>query len=105
MTAFENHSNGVEVQGEGTVAAILPDDIEGSRHQRFLVRVDSGPTVLISHNIDLAPRVLSLRQGDPISFSGEYAWNPKGGLVHWTHRDPSGHHNAGWLKHNGEIFQ
>lgn len=102
--ALENHSRGVEVEGAGTVAAILPDDVEGSRHQRFLVRLDSGTTVLISHNIDLAPRVSSLRTGDPVTFRGEYVWNPKGGLVHWTHRDASGHHEAGWLKHNGETF-
>jgi hypothetical protein len=105
VTAFENHSSGVEVQGEGTVAAVLPDDVEGSRHQRFLVRLDFGQTVLISHNIDLAPRVSSLRRGDRISFSGEYVWNPKGGLIHWTHRDPAGRHHAGWLKHNDETFQ
>ena len=104
-TAVANHSSGVEVQGEGTVTAILPDDVEGSRHQRFIVRLDSGTTVLISHNIDVAPRVSSLRAGDRVAFAGEYVWNAKGGLIHWTHRDPSGHHNAGWLKHNGETFQ
>ncbi len=103
--AFERRSRGVKVQAAGTVAAILPDDVEGEPHQRFLVRVDDGPTVLIAHNIDLAPRVSPLRTGDRISFSGEYVWNPKGGLVHWTHRDPAGHHEAGWLKHNGQIFQ
>lgn len=103
--AFRNHSNGVEVQGTGTVTAILPDDVEGGRHQRFLVRVDPGPTILIAHNIDLAPRLASLRIGDAIEFRGEYVWNPKGGLVHWTHRDPNGHHQAGWLKHNGDLSQ
>ena len=96
--AFENHSSGVEVQGEGTVAAILPDDSEGSRHQRFLVRLDSGRTVLITHNIDLAPRLAPLGIGDQVAFRGQYVWNPKGGLIHWTHRDPAGHHEAGWLK-------
>ena len=96
--AFENHSDGVEVQGEGTVARVLPDDSEGSRHQRFLVRLDSGQTVLITHNIDLAPRLAPLTIGDRVAFRGEYVWNPKGGLIHWTHRDPAGHHEAGWLK-------
>jgi hypothetical protein len=104
-TAFANHSSGVEVQGAGTVAALLPDDVKGGRHQRFIVRLDSGTTLLISHNIDVAPRVSSLRVGDRIAFAGEYVWNAKGGLIHWTHRDPSGHHNAGWVKHNGETFQ
>ncbi|MGZ7031830.1 MAG: DUF3465 domain-containing protein, partial [Thermoanaerobaculia bacterium] len=47
----------------------------------------------------------SLRTGDQVAFRGEYVWNPKGGLVHWTHRDPTSHHQPGWLKHNGETFQ
>lgn len=102
--AFRNRSDGVDVQGAGTVAAVLPDDAEGSRHQRFLVRLASGQTLLISHNVDLAPRV-PVRVGDSIAFRGEYVWNPKGGLVHWTHRDPAAHHTAGWLRRNGRTFQ
>lgn len=105
IAAFEQHSHGAHVQGDGTVVAILPDDTRGSRHQRFLVRVDSGPTVLIAHNLDLAPRLSPLQKGDRVSFSGEYVWNPKGGLVHWTHRDPAGRHETGWLKHNGATVQ
>lgn len=103
--AFASHAREVEVEESGTVVAVLGDDDEGSRHQRFLVRADSGPTVLVAHNIDLAQRVPSLRKGDRISFRGQYVWNEKGGVVHWTHRDPSGHHEAGWLKRNGETFQ
>lgn len=103
--AFDNHSSGVEVEGAGKVTAILPDDTEGSPHQRFIVRLDSGRTVLIAHNVDVAPRVTALRAGDTISFRGEYVWNPKGGLIHWTHRDATGHHEAGWLEHNGQTFQ
>lgn len=103
--AFENHSSSIQVQGQGSVMKILPDDTRGSRHQRFIVRLPSGQTVLIAHNIDLAPRVSPLREGDSISFSGEYEWNPKGGVIHWTHRDPAGHHPAGWIKHAGQMFQ
>jgi hypothetical protein len=40
-----------------------------------------------------------------IQFYGEYEWNNKGGVVHWTHRDPNGHHVGGWLKHNGSTYQ
>ncbi len=104
-SAFETHERNVSVEDHGTVVAILPDDDQGSRHQRFLVRVASGTTVLIAHNIDLAPRVEPLHRGDSISFRGEYIWNEKGGIVHWTHRDPSGRHAAGWLSLNGTVFQ
>lgn len=104
-SAFENHASNIQVEGQGTVAKILPDDNDGSRHQRFIVRLSSGQTLLIAHNIDLAPRVSSLNEGDVVSFSGEYEWNPKGGVVHWTHRDSDGRHPAGWIRHEGQAFQ
>jgi hypothetical protein len=96
--AFEQQRSNVQVTSSGVVVRVLPDDEQGSRHQRFLVRVDSGQTVLIAHNIDLAGRVEGLRAGDRVEFSGEYEWNNKGGVVHWTHRDPAGRHVAGWVK-------
>lgn len=104
-TAFKNHARNVQVQGQGVVTKILADDNDGSRHQRFVVRVDSGQTILIAHNVDLAQRITPLREGDAVEFNGQYEWNPEGGVVHWTHRDPAGRHQAGWLKHNGQIFQ
>ncbi len=103
--AFNGHASNIQVQGQGIVIKILSDDNDGSRHQRFIIRLDSGQTILIAHNIDLAPRVSSLSEGDAVEFNGEYEWNPKGGVVHWTHRDPVNHHSAGWLKHNGQVFQ
>ena len=96
------HAQGREVEGRGVVTRLLPDDRQGSRHQRFLVRTAGGPTVLIAHNIDLAERV-DLREGDTVSFRGEYEWNEKGGVVHWTHRDPRGRHERGWIEHNGRV--
>jgi hypothetical protein len=103
--AFNNLQSNVQVEGEGIVAKTLKDDLEGSRHQRFLVKLSSGQTVLISHNIDLAPRVESLATGDSVQFFGEYEWNSKGGVVHWTHRDPGGRHVGGWIKHRGKTYQ
>lgn len=53
--AFDSRRSGVQVQGEGVVTRTLSDDLDGSRHQRFIVRLNSGQTLLVSHNIDLAP--------------------------------------------------
>ena len=103
--AFNTRTSNVQVEGEGTVERILADDLDGSRHQRFIVRLASGQTVLIAHNIDLAPRVVELREGDTIEFYGEYVWNSQGGAVHWTHHDPQGKHVAGWVKHQGRTYQ
>ena len=103
--AFKNRTSNVQVESEGVVTRILADDLAGSRHQRFVVRLASGQTVLIAHNIDIAPRVAGLQKGDSVRFYGEYVWNEKGGRVHWTHHDPDGTHVAGWLKHNGRTYQ
>ena len=102
--AFEQRQRDVAVEGEGTVSRILSDDNAGSRHQRFVVRLASGQTVLIQHNFDLAPRIENLTVGDEVSFSGEYIWNEQGGLIHWTHHDPARKHKGGWIKHGDKLF-
>ncbi len=84
---------------------ILADDEAGSRHQRFIVRLDSGTTVLVAHAVDVAGRVSPLQVGDELSFRGEYVWNPRGGLVHWTHHDPVGRHAAGWIRRGNRVFE
>ncbi len=101
----ESGASGVQLQGQGTVIKVLPDDNDGSRHQRFILKLESGQTLLIAHNIDLASRISSLQVGDNVSFNGEYEWNSKGGVIHWTHHDPKGRHAAGWLKHGGQTYQ
>ena len=103
--AFENQQSNLQIQGDGIVSKILPDDTKGSQHQRFILRLTNGQTLLIAHNIDLAPRIDNLNVGDTVEFYGEYEWNSKGGVVHWTHHDPSGRHEAGWLKHNDKKYQ
>ena len=103
--AYQNHQSNIQVQGSGTVSKTLSDDNQGSRHQRFILKLPSGQTILVAHNIDIAPRIPSLSKGDRISFCGEYKWNSKGGVVHWTHHDPGGRHKSGWLKHHGKTYK
>ena len=103
--AYNNHKSDIQVQGVGTVVRILSDDNKGSRHQKFILKLSSGQTILIAHNIDLAPRINSISNGDQVQFYGEYEWNKKGGVVHWTHKDPNGYHIGGWLKHKGKTYQ
>src|SRR6185436_4094299 len=39
--AFASGTSDVQVEGEGTVLSILSDDVDGSRHQRFIVQLAS----------------------------------------------------------------
>ena len=105
--AFRNRTSDVQVRGSGQVIRVLSDDRKGSRHQRFILKLSSGQTLLVAHNIDLAPRINSLRVGDTVEFNGEYEWNSKGGVIHWTHHDPPGgsSHADGWLKHRGRTYK
>lgn len=102
---FSERKSSVQVQGAGVVRKLLPDDNDGNRHQRFVVILATGQTLLVAHNIDQASRIEGLKVGDRVEFRGEYAWNPQGGVIHWTHRDPSGRHPAGWIRHNGRTYQ
>lgn len=101
---FHGRRSGVEVQGTGIVSRVLPDDDQGSRHQKFLLTTPGGVTILIAHNIDIAPRLDGLSVGDRVDFLGDYEWSDKGGTVHWTHHDPSGQHQNGWLKWKGRAY-
>ncbi|MBS1633875.1 MAG: DUF3465 domain-containing protein [Bacteroidetes bacterium] len=100
----KNLSN-VQVYGTGTVVAILSDDLDGSRHQRFIIELNSKQTLLVAHNIDLSPRIDELSLNDRVEFFGEYEWSDKGGVIHWTHHDPAGVHVNGWILHNNIIYQ
>lgn len=102
--AFRGKESDVAVLVEGTVQRILSDDTEGARHQRFILELPSGHTVLVAHNIDLAPRVADLAVGASVTVHGRYEWNEHGGVIHWTHRDPDGDHEPGWIEYRGRRF-
>ena len=104
LAAYRDRLSDQIVEATGVVDRLLADDLEGSRHQRFIVRLSSGHTILISHNIDIAPRINDLERGTEISFRGEYEWNEQGGVVHWTHHDPNGWHPDGWLLYDGAYY-
>ena len=89
----------------GTVTKLLSDDTTGSRHQRFIITLSSGKTLLIAHNIDIAPKIASLSEGGFVKFCGEYEMNAKGGVVHWTHHDPHNRHMGGFLEYNGKRYE
>lgn len=103
--AFESHAEKVQLTIDGVVDRILADQIGPSGpHERFIVRLaDVGLTVLIEHNLSLAPRV-PVVAGERVSARGEYIWNDQGGLLHFTHHDPDGSHEAGYIRYAGKRY-
>lgn len=102
--AFETNQTNLQVIGSGAVIRMLPDDLVGDKHQKFILELMSGQTLLISHNIDLAARIDTLQINNTVEFYGEYEWNIDGGVIHWTHDDPAGIHVNGWLFHEGITY-
>lgn len=100
---YDRRHSGTWIEGHGIVRRIVPDDNDGSRHQRFVLDTRNGQTLLIAHNIDLADRV-PLGVGDRIRFRGMYEWNELGGLVHWTHHDPLGVEDGGFVKFRRRTY-
>ena len=100
---YRQRISGEMVRVDGRVIKLLTDDNQGSRHQRFIIDIDPGLTILIAHNIDLAPRV-PLRLREKIEIFGQYEWNEKGGVIHWTHKDPNGTHAEGWIKYKDKLY-
>ncbi len=96
--------SGEWIEDTGFVRRLISDDNEGARHQRIILELRRGQTLLIAHNIDLAPRV-PVGIGDRIHFRGMYEWNELGGLVHWTHFDPHGAEEGGHIQFRSKEYR
>lgn len=104
MTSFEKGDTGAWIEVSGKVVRLLSDDHDGARHQRFILEHGRRQTLLIAHNIDLVERI-PVGLGDRVSLRGMYEWNDLGGLVHWTHRDPMGIEDGGYVRFRGDTYR
>lgn len=102
---FANHRSQVEVTADGVVVRILPDRSSSTgTHEQFIVKLTSQDvTVEIEHNISIGTRA-PVRDGDHVIVHGEYIWNSQGGLIHFTHHDPQGTHEDGYIVDNGTTY-
>ena len=95
---------------EVTFAATVssnPRFFMGSRthclHETFKVATPSGSLEIVD-NVSLAPKVPVL-PGDTIEVRGEYIPRSQHGpLVHWTHHDPTGRHEDGFIRFRGQVY-
>jgi hypothetical protein len=103
---FQSHRSHVEVTADATVVQVLPDRVSVTgTHEQFIIRLTSGDlTLLVEHNLSIAPRA-PVAVGDHVIVHGEYIWNTQGGLIHFTHHDPDGRHEGGFIQENGTTYQ
>ena len=79
-SAYAKADTGRWIEDSGLVLRLLPDDDDGSRHQRFVIKLRGGQTLLVAHNTEVAERI-PVGLGDRVHFRGMYDWNDLGGLV------------------------
>jgi hypothetical protein len=105
VSDFHNHQSNVEVTADGTVVRLLPDRTSSTgTHEQFIIKLSSGEiTIEVEHNISIASRA-PVAVGDHLIVHGEYVWNPQGGLIHFTHHDPRGTHEGGYIQDNGTTY-
>ncbi len=105
--AFAGGQSHVEVVARGNVTRILGTRAGRSgSHEGYLVRLDSGCdlVVKVETNVTLTGPV-PLHTGEPVIVKGEYEFYSLGGVIHWTHRDPEGRHEGGYVQAGGSTFQ
>ncbi len=98
-----------EVTASGSVSRILGTRLGRSGvHEGFLLHLSGagghGLTVRVEDNVDLTGPI-PLEPGEAAAVRGEYIYDPRGGLIHYTHRDPRGRHAAGYVQVAGRIYQ
>jgi len=99
--------SGSEVTVEGAVVRVLATSsgTQGA-HERFVVAVKAGNAeqdILVADNVTIG-RAAPVRRGDDVIVRGELAIDPTGPVIHWTHHDPRGRHESGFVRVNGELY-
>ncbi|MBV8117201.1 MAG: DUF3465 domain-containing protein [Candidatus Eremiobacteraeota bacterium] len=105
--AFQAGRSHVEVVADGAVVRVLgvaPGRV--SPHEGFLLRLSSGCSTIVrvEANTDFTG-TFALAPGDPVVVKGEYEYYPRGGVIHWTHRDPRGRHEGGYITVHGHTYE
>ncbi len=95
----------MEVTADGTVVRLLPDRTSNTgTHEQFIIKLSAqNLTIEVEHNISIGARV-PVQVGDHVIVHGEYIWNPQGGLIHFTHHDPQGTHEGGYIVDQGKTY-
>lgn len=103
VKAFDDKTSNIMVEAEARVVLLLPDIEDLGRFQEFKVELENGHIVRVLHDLDEADRI-PVAVSSQIRFRGEYDWSVDGGVIYWTHDDPIGEREGGWILHLGRKY-
>ncbi len=104
--AYSSARSHVEVVADGSVTRLLGvQPGRTSPHEGFLLQLGSGCNLVVrvEANTDFTGPI-PLTRGQRVLVKGEYEYYPLGGVIHWTHRDPRGRHEGGYIATDGRTY-
>ncbi len=105
--AYSNARSRVEVVADGSVTRVLGEQAgRVSPHEGFLMRLGSSCALVVrvEANTDFTGSI-PVSNGQRVVVKGEYEFYPRGGVIHWTHRDPRGRHEGGFVQTAGRLYE
>jgi Protein of unknown function (DUF3465) len=104
--AYVAGRSGVEIVADGTVTHVLGlQQGRLSPHEGFLLRLASSCSLVVRVEVNTDfTGAIPLTNGEHVVVKGEYEYYPRGGVVHWTHRDPRGRHDNGYIEAGGRSY-
>ncbi len=100
--AWRAQRSHIEVTARGVIARDLGTRAGVSAaHEGFLLHLAGasgrGLTVRVEANVDFTGP-MPIAAGESVIVRGEYEFDARGGVIHWTHRDPRGRHPGGYIE-------
>jgi hypothetical protein len=104
--AYSAGRSGVEVVAAGRVTQVF--GIRPGRtspHEGFLVRLNAGCALVVRVEVNTDfTGAIPLASNQQVAVKGEYEYYPRGGVIHWTHHDPRGRHENGFIEAGGRMY-
>jgi hypothetical protein len=103
--AWQQRLSGVQLSLEGKISRVFSSMETEAGQQKFSLQLAQGQVVTVIHDVRLGSAIEDLAEGEIIEVFGEYQWAPDGGVIHWTHRDPEGNRQAGWVRYKDRLYR
>lgn len=104
IQAQSQQARKVELTVTAPIKKLLREEDYREPHQRFLLILSNGTTVLVANDLKYGT-FAPVQEGNVVRIHGEYIWNEKGGVLHWTHKSDEPNHESGYIDFNGMRYQ